>query len=126
MLYAVAPPSASPNDRRFFASGCANSAINWKSPFLMIVEVGMSTRVTQVGILIKWATPTRKESRMLPPRFALLRSRLFECLFQVRDQRRLVRLQSAAAHHAPQVLILRPAVRVVDSENVFGRAARDH
>ena len=35
-------------------------------------------------------------------------------------------LQSAAAHHAPQILIARPAVRVVNRENVFRRTAHDH
>lgn len=41
MLYAVAPLSACPSDRRFFASGWANSEIKRNSALLMTGELGI-------------------------------------------------------------------------------------
>src|ERR1022692_1488141 len=79
MLYAVAPPRASPSDKRFFASGCANSEINRKSVFLMTTEVGIGTKITLVGIYVKWATPTFARFDTLTPHSLQPRTSIGSC-----------------------------------------------
>src|SRR5216683_7927033 len=131
MLYAVTPPRASPSDRRFLASGCANSEINRKSSFLMTAEVGIRTKdntgghMCQVGcahlelkLIFDSTTPLLGPCFSGVNRVPSLRCCcLIKRVFQIRDQRRLILLQAAAAHHEPQVLVPRPAVSVVNREN---------
>src|SRR5271167_2978005 len=50
MLKAVTPLRASPKDRRFLASGWANSETSWKSGFLMTAEAGMTVNISLSGI----------------------------------------------------------------------------
>src|ERR1035441_8609750 len=58
MLYAVAPRTASPSDRRFFASGFANSETSSKSALLRIVEVDIVGNYHLWECASRWATPT--------------------------------------------------------------------